>query len=202
MKYAPSVLDKIVAGLVVLIITIAVSGSKFGRWHSSNKHLSILPVYMADTDPTSAVYHSLKSKKESSSHSGKELAGCGDKRLFNRESPRINTNRIFLTFGCSAPAYRLRRNRTLSWKMLGKNPRAGFSIVSLFFDYTKKSLRREKPAWKWAKRNREQTEGLRTGFLQIYSIIISAEWGVQQKNPHAGFSDSIFQERVRFLRRR
>jgi|UPI00032667E5 hypothetical protein len=31
MKYAPSVLDKIVAGLVVLIITIAVSGSKFGR---------------------------------------------------------------------------------------------------------------------------------------------------------------------------
>ena len=55
----------------------------------------------------------------------------------NRESPRINANRIFLAFGCSAPAYRLRRNRTLSGKMLGKNPRAGFSyhiFPSSFFE--------------------------------------------------------------------
>jgi hypothetical protein len=47
----------------------------------------------------------------------------------HRESPRINANRIFLAFGDSAPAYRLRRNRPLTGKMLGKNPRAGFSIV-------------------------------------------------------------------------
>ncbi len=40
---------------------------------------------------------------------GKGMAGCGDKRLFNRESPRINANRIFLAPSCSAPAYRLRR---------------------------------------------------------------------------------------------
>jgi len=53
--------------------------------------------------------------------------------LFNRESPRIFANRIFLAFGGSAPAYRLRRNRPLTGKMLGKNPPAGFSIVSSFF---------------------------------------------------------------------
>jgi hypothetical protein len=43
--------------------------------------------------------------------------------------PRILTNRIFLAPSCSAPAYRLRRNRTPSGKMLRKNRRAGFSIV-------------------------------------------------------------------------
>ena len=47
----------------------------------------------------------------------------------HRESPRINANRIFLAFGDSAPADRLRRNRPLTGKMLGKNPPAGFSIV-------------------------------------------------------------------------
>jgi len=57
------------------------------------------------------------------------MVGRGHKRKTNRESPRINANRIFLAFGCSAPADRLRRNRTLTGKMLGKNPRAGFSIV-------------------------------------------------------------------------
>jgi len=65
---------------------------------------------------------------------GKGKAGCGDKRLFNRESPRIFANRIFLAPSCSAPAYRLRRNRTPSGKMLGKNPPAGFSFgVSFVF---------------------------------------------------------------------
>ena len=49
--------------------------------------------------------------------------------IAHRESPRILANRIFLAFGDSAPAYRLRRNRPLTGKMLGKNPRAGFSIV-------------------------------------------------------------------------
>ena len=101
----------------------------------------------------------------------------------NRESPRINANRIFLAPSCSAPAYRLRRNRTPSGKvhelkaretsqeplalgqMLGKNRRAGFSLRKLLFVCNRKIMK-------------------------------------QQKNPHAGFSDSIFQERVRFLRRR
>jgi len=46
----------------------------------------------------------------------------------NRESPPIFANRIFLAPSCSAPAYRLRRNRTPSGKMLGKNRRAGFSF--------------------------------------------------------------------------
>jgi len=50
-----------------------------------------------------------------------------------RELTRINANRIFLAFGCSAPAYRLRRNRTLSGKMLRKNRRAGFSFCVAFF---------------------------------------------------------------------
>jgi len=97
--------------------------------------------------------------------------------------PRINANRIFLAPSCSAPAYRLRRNRTSSGKvhelkaretsqeplalgqMLGKNRRAGFSLRKLLFVCNRKIMK-------------------------------------QQKNPHAGFSDSIFQERVRFLRRR
>jgi len=57
---------------------------------------------------------------------------CGCMKLLNRESPRINANRIFLAPSCSAPAYRLRRNRTPSGKMLGKNPRAGFSIFEQF----------------------------------------------------------------------
>ena len=60
---------------------------------------------------------------------GKEFVGCGSMNLFNRESPRIFANRIFLAFVGSAPAYRLRRNRPLTGKMLGKNPPAGFSIV-------------------------------------------------------------------------
>ena len=34
-----------------------------------------------------------------------------------RESPQINANRIFLAPSCSAPAYRLRRNRTPSGKV-------------------------------------------------------------------------------------
>jgi len=58
-------------------------------------------------------------------------------RLFNRESPRILANRIFLAPSCSAPAYRLRRNRTPSGKILGKNRRAGFSyhiLHSSFFE--------------------------------------------------------------------
>ena len=32
------------------------------------------------------------------------ITGRGRKRIFNRESPRINANRIFLAFGCSASA--------------------------------------------------------------------------------------------------
>ena len=51
----------------------------------------------------------------------------------HRESPRIFANRIFLAPSCSAPAYRLRRNRTPSGKMLGKNPRAGFSFKLVLF---------------------------------------------------------------------
>ena len=75
-------------------------------------------------------------KKEPRIQFRRDTVGCGSMNLFNRESPRINANRIFLAFGCSAPAYRLRRNRTLSGKMLGKNPPAGFShtrILSFFF---------------------------------------------------------------------
>jgi len=56
-------------------------------------------------------------------------------RLVNRESPRILANRIFLAPSCSAPAYRLRRNRTQSGKMLGKNPRAGFSHLILYSSF-------------------------------------------------------------------
>jgi len=60
----------------------------------------------------------------------------------NRESPRINANRIFLTPACSAPAYRLRRNRTPSGKMLKKNRRAGFSKknISCFISFFTKVL--------------------------------------------------------------
>ncbi len=40
-------------------------------------------------------------------------------------------------------------------------------------------------------------------FLSVYfSFCVIEKIMKQQKNPHAGFSDSIFQERVRFLRRR
>jgi len=60
---------------------------------------------------------------------GKEYGWVWVDEKTNRESPRILANRIFLASSCSAPAYRLRRNRTPSGKMLGKNPRAGFSIV-------------------------------------------------------------------------
>ncbi|MPL99500.1 hypothetical protein SDC9_45718 [bioreactor metagenome] len=62
----------------------------------------------------------------------------------NRESPRINTNRIFLTFGCSASAHRLRRIAPSLEKCYRKNPRAGFSVDSLFFDYTKREVNEEK----------------------------------------------------------
>ena len=56
-----------------------------------------------------------------------EGVGCVWKHeIAHRESPRILANRIFLAFGCSAPAYRLRRNRTLSGKMLSKKPACGF----------------------------------------------------------------------------
>ena len=62
---------------------------------------------------------------------GMEVVGCGHMNLFNRESPRIYANRIFLAPSCSSPADRLRRNRTPSGKMLRKNPRAGFSFISI-----------------------------------------------------------------------
>ena len=57
--------------------------------------------------------------------------------IVKRESPRINANRIFLAPSCSAPAYRLRRNRTPSGKMLPEKPACGFffylpGIFSLF----------------------------------------------------------------------
>jgi hypothetical protein len=40
-------------------------------------------------------------------------------------------------------------------------------------------------------------------FLSVtFSFCVIIKIMKQQKNPHAGFSDSIFQERVRFLRRR
>jgi hypothetical protein len=64
---------------------------------------------------------------------GKGIPGCGNLNLFNRESPRINANRIFLAPSCSAPADRLRRNRTPSGKMLKKNRRAGFSLRNYLF---------------------------------------------------------------------
>ena len=75
---------------------------------------------------------------------GKGIAGCGDKRLFNRESPRINANRIFLAPACSAPADRLRRNRTPSGKMLRKNRRAGFSLRNLLILYNRKIMKQQK----------------------------------------------------------
>ena len=65
---------------------------------------------------------------------GKGIPGCGNLNLFNRESPRINANRIFLAPSCSAPAYRLRRNRTPSGKMLSEKPACRFfsPLISLF----------------------------------------------------------------------
>ena len=36
---------------------------------------------------------------------GKGMVGCWHMRFFNRESPRILANRIFLAPSCSAPAY-------------------------------------------------------------------------------------------------
>jgi hypothetical protein len=50
----------------------------------------------------------------------------------NRESPRILANRIFLAPSCSAPAYRLRRNRTPSGKMLSEKPVRKLSVCSPF----------------------------------------------------------------------
>ena len=55
------------------------------------------------------------------------------REITNRESPPIFTNRIFLALGCSAPADRLRRIASSLEKCYRKNPRAGFSVVSLFF---------------------------------------------------------------------
>jgi len=51
----------------------------------------------------------------------------------NRESPRINANRIFLAPSCSAPADRLRRNRTPSGKMLWEKPACGFFFLYVIF---------------------------------------------------------------------
>jgi len=64
---------------------------------------------------------------------------CGLMRLVNRESPRILANRIFLAFGCYAPADHLRKNRTLSGKMLLEKPACGFFFhsdgISALFRY-------------------------------------------------------------------
>jgi len=71
----------------------------------------------------------------------------------NRESPPIFTNRIFLAPSCSAPAYRLRRNRTPSGKMLSEKPACGFfffMIVSfnsnVFFGVRGRDSGAERPA--------------------------------------------------------
>ena len=54
-------------------------------------------------------------------------------RLFNRESPRILANRIFLAPSCSAPADRLRRNRTPSGKMLSEKPACRFFLKVILY---------------------------------------------------------------------
>ncbi|MPL72568.1 hypothetical protein SDC9_18353 [bioreactor metagenome] len=115
---------------------------------------------------------------------GKGMAGCGNMNLFNRESPRINANRIFLAFGCSAPAdackskicvppqtgfaclgFAYAESHPLLKNAIGKTRVRVFLLFHYFFDYTKREVNGE-------------------------------------KNRHAGFSYSIFPDVVRFLRRR
>ena len=57
----------------------------------------------------------------------------------NRESPRIIANRIFLASSCSASAYRLRKNRTPSGKMLSKKPVCRFFSQFTSILYTRKN---------------------------------------------------------------
>ena len=85
------------------------------------------------------------------------LGRCGCIRK-NRESPQINANRIFLAPSCSAPADRLRRNRTPSGKMLSEKPACRFFYPRNIFPYSivrknliilvkiRQALMKEKPA--------------------------------------------------------
>ena len=64
---------------------------------------------------------------------GKGMAGCRNMRLFNRESPRILANRIFLAPPCSASADRLRRIARRLEKCWGKTGVPVFLSVNFSF---------------------------------------------------------------------
>ncbi len=64
--------------------------------------------------------------------------------VYEIKEPRINANRIFLAPSCSAPADRLRRNRTSSGKMLMEKPACGFFCSFIIFSITQKEGGKER----------------------------------------------------------
>jgi len=75
------------------------------------------------------------------------LLGVETRDKTNRESARINANRIYLAPSCSAPADRLRRIARRLEKCYRKNRLAGFSLRKLLFLCNRKNNETtEKPA--------------------------------------------------------